>query len=64
MQKAGTVREKTGLDEAVVTGKARIGEQETVLGVMDGRFSLGSMERLSVKRLQGGSGTGDGFVFR
>ena len=42
-KKLESVREKTGLDEAVVTGKARIGEQETVLGVMDGRFIMGSM---------------------
>ena len=37
------MREKTGLNEAVVAGKAQIGGQETVLGVMDGRFIMGSM---------------------
>ena len=37
------LQEKTGLDEAVVTGKARIGENEVVLMVMDGRFMTASM---------------------
>lgn len=36
-------RLKTGLREAVVTGKCRVGGQETVLGVMDGRFLMASM---------------------
>ena len=37
------LQEKTGLDEAVVTGKARIGENEVVIMVMDGRFMTASM---------------------
>lgn len=37
------LQEKTKLDEAVITGKARIGENEVVLMVMDGRFLMASM---------------------
>lgn len=37
------LKEKTGLDEAVITGKARIGENEVVLAVCDGRFMMASM---------------------
>lgn len=36
-------KEKTGLDEAVVTGKCRIGDNEAVLMVMDCRFMMASM---------------------
>ena len=38
-----SLQEKTNLDEAVITGKARIGENEVVLMVMDGRFLMASM---------------------
>ena len=41
--KVKALQEKTGLDEAVVTGKARIGENEVVIMVMDGRFMTASM---------------------
>lgn len=37
-EKLNFVREKTGLQEAVVTGKGRINGQEAVIGVCDGRF--------------------------
>ena len=37
------LQEKTGLDEAVITGKGKIGENEVVLMVMDGRFLTASM---------------------
>ena len=37
------LKEKTGLDEAVLTGKARIGGHEVVLMVMDCRFLTASM---------------------
>ena len=37
------LREKTGLKEAVVTGKVKIQGQETVIGVCDGRFMMSSM---------------------
>lgn len=42
-QKLQAVREKTGLDEAVVIGKAKIEGREAVLGVCDGRFLMASM---------------------
>ena len=38
-----SLQEKTKLDEAVITGKARIGDNEVVLMVMDGRFLMASM---------------------
>ena len=37
------LKEKTGLDEAVLTGKARIGDHEVALMVMDCRFLTASM---------------------
>ena len=42
-EKAETVRAKTKLNEAVVTGKCRIGGIETALGVCDARFFMSSM---------------------
>ena len=42
-EKLEQVREKTGLDEAVVTGKARIYGQELALGIMDSNFIMASM---------------------
>lgn len=36
-------QEKTGLKEAVVTGRAKIGGSDVVLGVCDGRFLMASM---------------------
>lgn len=36
-------KEKSGLNEAVVTGKASIGGYKVMLGVMDSRFAMGSM---------------------
>lgn len=41
--KIKTLQDKTKLDEAVITGKARIGENEVALMVMDGRFLMASM---------------------
>lgn len=41
--KLSNLREKTGLDEAVVTGSAFIGANKVVLGVCDGRFMMASM---------------------
>ena len=38
-----SLQEKTKLDEAVITGKARIGDNEVFLMVMDGRFLMASM---------------------
>uniref|UniRef100_UPI004056CA1B acetyl-CoA carboxylase carboxyltransferase subunit alpha n=1 Tax=Acetatifactor sp. TaxID=1872090 RepID=UPI004056CA1B len=42
-EKIAALREKTGLDEAVITGKAKIGVHSVVLAVMDGRFLMASM---------------------
>lgn len=42
-EKLENLKEKTGLDEAVITGKAKINGTETVLGVCDGRFLMASM---------------------
>ena len=41
--KIKALQDKTKLDEAVITGKARIGENEVALMVMDGRFLMASM---------------------
>lgn len=42
-EKIGSLKEKTGLEEAIVTGKACIDGTEAVLGVCDGRFLMASM---------------------
>lgn len=42
-EKLATLREKTKLDEAVVTGTAKINGTQVVLGVCDGRFLMASM---------------------
>lgn len=44
--KVKSIQEKTGLDEAVITGKAKIGGHETVLAVCDGRFLMASMGQI------------------
>ena len=41
--KIKALQDKTKLDEAVVTGKARLGENEVAIMVMDGRFLMASM---------------------
>lgn len=43
IEKLEGLREKTGLDEAVITGKVKIGGTDTVIGVCDGRFMMASM---------------------
>lgn len=43
IEKLEGLKEKTGLDEAVITGKAKIGGTDTVIGVCDGRFMMASM---------------------
>lgn len=45
-EKLESLRIKTELDEAVVTGKASIDGRETVLAVMDGRFMMASMGKV------------------
>ena len=42
-EKVEALRVKTGLDEAVVTGKATICGYPVVIGVCDGRFMMASM---------------------
>lgn len=42
-EKLDSIRLKTGLQEAIVTGKAKINGMETVIGVCDGRFLMASM---------------------
>lgn len=44
--KITSLREKTGLNEAVVTGKCKIGSNDAVLCVMDTRFMMASMGRI------------------
>lgn len=45
-EKLQVLREKTGLDEAVVTGKVKIDGREAVLAVCDGRFMMASMGKV------------------
>ena len=42
-EKVQALQEKTGLKEAVVTGKGKIGGRDTVIAVCDGRFLMASM---------------------
>lgn len=42
-EKLASVKAKTGLNEAVVTGKGSINGKRTVIGVCDGRFLMASM---------------------
>lgn len=41
--KLAALQEKTGLNEAVVTGKGSIGGQKTAIAICDGRFLMASM---------------------
>ncbi len=45
-EKIRSLQEKTRLDEAVVTGKAKIHGSETVLAICDGRFMMASMGKV------------------
>ena len=42
-EKVKALQEKTNLDEAVMTGRARINGNDVVLGICDGRFMMASM---------------------
>lgn len=42
-EKVQALQEKTGLKEAVVTGRGKINDRETVIAVCDGRFLMASM---------------------
>ena len=43
LEKVQALQEKTGLKEAVVTGKGKINGRDTVIAVCDGRFLMASM---------------------
>lgn len=45
-EKVKALQEKTGLDEAVVTGRAKIGGNDVALAVCDGRFMMASMGKV------------------
>ena len=42
-KKVADAREKTGMNEAIITGKGKICGQDTVIGVCDSRFLMSSM---------------------
>ena len=42
-EKVAKTQEKTGLTEGIIVGKAKIYGEDTVLGVIDSRFMMGSM---------------------
>ena len=50
-EKVESLREKTGLDEAVTTGLARIGGYEVVLAVCDSHFMMASMGKVVGEKL-------------
>lgn len=50
-EKLRTLRDQTGLDEAVITGRARIQGISVVLGVCDVRFLMGSMGRVAGEKI-------------
>ena len=52
-EKLQGLREKTGLDEAVVTGKCTIKGTPVALGVCDCRFMMSSMGEVVGKRSRG-----------
>ncbi|MGV3030533.1 acetyl-CoA carboxylase, carboxyltransferase subunit beta [Streptococcus suis] len=43
LEKLAATRQKTGLDEAILTGKATIGGQPAAIGIMDSNFIMASM---------------------
>lgn len=45
-EKVQALQEKTGLDEAVITGKGKICGMDAVIGVCDGRFMMASMGKV------------------
>ncbi|MGN0293232.1 MAG: acetyl-CoA carboxylase carboxyltransferase subunit alpha [Lachnospiraceae bacterium] len=51
--KVKKLRETTGLNEAVVTGKISIGGTETVIAVCDGRFLMASMGEIVGEKITG-----------
>ena len=51
MEKLAETREKTGLDEAVLTGLAEIAGQKVALGIMDPNFIMASMGTVVGKKI-------------
>lgn len=51
VEKVSALQEKTKLDEAVITGEARIEGRRVALGVMDGRFLMASMGEVVGEKL-------------
>lgn len=49
--KIAQTQEKTGLNEGIMVGKAKIYEQTAVLGVIDSRFMMGSMGHVVGERI-------------
>ncbi len=50
-EKLEAAREKTGTSEAVVIGRGKIGGEDTVIGVCDSRFIMGSMGYVMGERI-------------
>ena len=50
-EKLAAAREKTGTSEAVVVGRGKIGGEDTVIGVCDARFIMGSMGYVMGERI-------------
>ncbi|MCI8834336.1 MAG: acetyl-CoA carboxylase carboxyltransferase subunit beta [Ruminococcus sp.] len=50
-EKLCSLREKTGLEEAVVTGKGTIQGHSAVVGVCDGRFLMASMGKVAGEKI-------------
>lgn len=50
-KKVLAAKEKTGLDEAIVTGRGTIGGQETAIGVCDSRFLMSSMGHIMGEKI-------------
>lgn len=52
-EKVRALQEKTGLQEAVITGCGKIGKSKVVLAVCDGRFMMASMGHVVGERIAG-----------
>lgn len=51
VEKVSALQEKTKLDEAIITGEAKIEGRKVALGVMDGRFLMASMGEIVGEKL-------------
>ena len=57
-KKVQAAQEKTGLQEAIVTGKGTIKGFETAIGICDARFIMSSMGHVVGEKINGCSGAG------